>query len=83
MNFENKIELAKNDPILGQIIESSQNPVFNSTKNVFHDLMSCVVEQQIHYRSTKKYFQKHWSVQGWKYLQLKTFINSKKNPYLI
>jgi DNA-3-methyladenine glycosylase II len=58
MNFENKVELAKNDPILGQIIERCQNPVFNSTKNVFHDLMSCVVEQQIHYRSTKKIFSK-------------------------
>jgi DNA-3-methyladenine glycosylase II len=29
-----------------------------NTHDVFHDLMSCVLEQQIHYRSTKKIFQK-------------------------
>jgi len=33
-------------------------PPLASTGDVFHDLMSCVVEQQIHYRSTKKIFAK-------------------------
>ena len=33
-------------------------PVLESTKNVFHDLMSCIIEQQIHYRSSKGLFQK-------------------------
>ena len=29
-----------------------------STNDVFHDLMSCIFEQQIHYRSTKRIFAK-------------------------
>jgi len=33
-------------------------PAIENTPNVFHDLMSCIIEQQIHYRSTKKVFQK-------------------------
>ena len=33
-------------------------PNIKSTQNVFHDLMSCILEQQIHYRSTKNVFQK-------------------------
>ena len=84
MNFENKIELAKNDPILGQIIESSQNPVFNSTKNVFHDLMSCVVEQQIHYRSTKKIFSKALERAGMEILTIENFYQFEKEslPHL-
>lgn len=31
---------------------------------MFHDIMSCVLEQQIHYRSTKKTFQKMLAVSG-------------------
>jgi len=27
-----------------------------STQNIFHDLMSCIIEQQIHYRSSKNVF---------------------------
>ena len=50
--------LKKVDPILKKIIDTIPSPQFISTKNVFHDLMSCVLEQQIHYRSTKKVFQK-------------------------
>jgi DNA-3-methyladenine glycosylase II len=48
--------LSQKDPVLGQIIDSInlQRPV--STKSVFHDLLSCIIEQQIHYRSTKKTF---------------------------
>ena len=48
--------LAKADPTLHRIIEQVPRPVIESTHNVFHDLMSCVIEQQIHYRSTKKIF---------------------------
>jgi len=33
-------------------------PPLESTGNVFHDLVSCVVEQQIHYRSTKHTYQR-------------------------
>lgn len=46
------------DPILNKVINSVSPPNLISTKNVFHDLMSCIIEQQIHYRSTKRQFQK-------------------------
>ncbi|MFN7327489.1 MAG: DNA-3-methyladenine glycosylase family protein [Chitinophagales bacterium] len=50
--------LLLNDPILAPIIRSIPPPGVVSTQNVFHDLMSCIIEQQIHYRSTKKIFEK-------------------------
>lgn len=46
------------DPILATIITQVELPVISSTQDVFHDLMSCIIEQQIHYRSTKKIFQR-------------------------
>jgi DNA-3-methyladenine glycosylase II len=51
-------ELVSKDKELEKIITRIQIPEIQSTKNVFHDLMSCIIEQQIHYRSTKKTFQK-------------------------
>ena len=39
-------------------------PIIHSSQNVFHDLMSCIIEQQIHYRSTKRLFQKRLDVAG-------------------
>lgn len=56
MSIFPKIEEA--DPILGRIIKVAPPLKFVSTQLVFHDLMSCILEQQIHYRSTKKIFQK-------------------------
>jgi len=56
-NMDEK-ELFSADPILNNIIRQIPKPIIPSTYNVFHDLMSCVIEQQIHYRSTKKIFQK-------------------------
>lgn len=50
--------LAQSDPVLEKIIATIPPPRFESTNDVFFDLMSCVLEQQIHYRSTKKVFQK-------------------------
>ena len=50
--------LEKVDPILEDIVKMIPTPQIASTKNVFHDLISCILEQQIHYRSTKKVFQK-------------------------
>lgn len=44
------------DPVLAEVIANVPEPVIVSTNNVFHDLMSCLIEQQIHYRSTKKTF---------------------------
>ncbi|WP_373550070.1 DNA-3-methyladenine glycosylase [Haliscomenobacter sp.] len=50
--------ILKSDPILEKIILQVPQPQIATTNDVFHDLMSCVLEQQIHYRSTKKVFQK-------------------------
>ncbi|MEY3238890.1 MAG: hypothetical protein RIR11_328 [Bacteroidota bacterium] len=50
--------LSNADDQLKQIIEVVPKPEIISTNDVFHDLMSCILEQQIHYRSTKKIFQK-------------------------
>ncbi|MFN3639525.1 MAG: DNA-3-methyladenine glycosylase family protein [Flavobacterium sp.] len=58
MTSEIQKRLASSDPILERIIRQVPPPIFESTQDVFHDLMSCVLEQQIHYRSTKKTFQK-------------------------
>ncbi|HMO41449.1 MAG TPA: hypothetical protein PKE17_18710, partial [Saprospiraceae bacterium] len=44
-----------------------------STNNVFHDLMSCIIEQQIHYRSTKRIFAKALEHAGIEYLTLDNF----------
>lgn len=45
------------DTVLQSIAESVALHVPPSTHNVFHDVMSCVIEQQVHYRSTKLVFQ--------------------------
>ena len=50
--------LAKSDPILANIIAQIPEPIVESTNDVFHDMLSCIIEQQIHYRSTKKTFKK-------------------------
>ncbi len=50
------------DPMLDAL--EAPVPVLESTHNVFHDLMSCVVEQQIHYRSSKGLFQKRLDSAG-------------------
>lgn len=58
MILETEKILAKNDPILEKIILQIPKPAIESTNHVFHDLMSCIIEQQIHYRSTKRIFAK-------------------------
>jgi DNA-3-methyladenine glycosylase II len=50
--------LADSDSKLAKIITTIPEPTFQSTQDVFFDLMSCIIEQQVHYRSTKKIFQK-------------------------
>lgn len=50
--------LSAKDPVLKTIISKIESIQTESTANVFHDLMSCIIEQQIHYRSTRKLFQK-------------------------
>ncbi|OJJ23944.1 hypothetical protein BKI52_06225 [marine bacterium AO1-C] len=51
-------DLSEKDDVLKPIIEVVNLPHLVSTQDVFHDLMSCIIEQQIHYRSTKKTFAK-------------------------
>ena len=50
--------LSAKDNILKQVIAEVEWLLVASTRNVFHDLLSCIIEQQIHYRSTKKTFAK-------------------------
>ena len=77
--------LAKSDPILTNIIAQIPEPVIESTNEVFHDLMSCVLEQQIHYRSTKKTFQKmlqsadieKLTVNNFELFEEKSFVKTK------
>lgn len=58
MNDLIKQHLATRDTVLQEIIQRIDWPKIVSTRNVFHDLLSCVIEQQIHYRSTKQIFAK-------------------------
>ncbi|MDB2656767.1 hypothetical protein N9Y60_01800 [Crocinitomicaceae bacterium] len=50
--------LSSNDRVLKKIIEEINLPTFPLRNSVFHDLMACVIEQQIPYRSTKRTFNK-------------------------
>ena len=53
-------------------------PQIESTQDVFHDLMSCILEQQIHYRSTKKVFQKMLQAADLQRLSLDNFEHFEK-----
>ncbi|MEO1075398.1 MAG: hypothetical protein AAFX41_05460 [Bacteroidota bacterium] len=44
------------DPVLARLEQTVPLLPHMSTRDVFHDLVSCLVEQQIHYRSTKHVF---------------------------
>ncbi len=63
----------KQDTTLSGIISQVSFPVLKSTGNIFHDLMSCIIEQQIHYRSTKKIFSKALEKAGIHLLTLDNF----------
>lgn len=63
-SHQTSILLAKNDKVLADIIALLPYPAMESTGQVFHDLISCILEQQIHYRSTKKTFQKMMDTAG-------------------
>lgn len=47
-----------NDPIIENISSQIESPEIISTNNIFHDLVSCIIEQQIHYRSSKNIFKR-------------------------
>jgi len=58
MPSESTLFLMQSDTVLEKIITILPEPAVESTNDVFFDLMSCIIEQQIHCRSTKKIFQK-------------------------
>ncbi len=58
MSTQGKLFLSAADEKLAHIISLTPEPLISSTGDVFFDLMSCILEQQIHYRSTKKIFAK-------------------------
>lgn len=57
MNKEQQL-LASSDPVLRKIIEVIDLPEHPKTNPFFHDLMACIIEQQIPYRSTKNIFER-------------------------
>ncbi len=73
MTSENEKIFGKNDPILQELILQIPKPQIESTNNVFHDLMSCIIEQQIHYRSTKRIFAKALERASIEYLTIDNF----------
>lgn len=58
MKKDIRTQLSQKDAVLTDIMAQIPWPEIESTHNVFNDLMSCLIEQQIHYRSSKKTFQK-------------------------
>jgi DNA-3-methyladenine glycosylase II len=65
--------LSKQDPILANIIAQISEPIIESTGDVFHDMLSCIIEQQIHYRSTKRIFAKALERAGVEHVTLNNF----------
>ena len=61
------------DPVLQTLSNSYKITDIESSQSVFHDLISCIVEQQIHYRSSKKTFEKMLQLAGLKLLTLENF----------
>ena len=53
-----EIYLSDKDPIIADIIEVVKKPEIQSTDDVFFDLITCILEQQIHYRSNGTYTRK-------------------------
>jgi DNA-3-methyladenine glycosylase II len=81
MTDNKMLQLTENDVILKNIISTIPKPSFQSTNNVFHDLMSCILEQQIHYRSTKKIFQKMLNVASLEMLTPENFPQFEEKAF--
>jgi DNA-3-methyladenine glycosylase II len=79
MKSENENILAQKDPVLQKVILQIEKPIINSTNDIFHDLMSCIIEQQIHYRSTKRIFAKALERAGIEHLTINNFHLFEKN----
>ena len=72
MNHQKHL-LQISDAKLLHIVQTIPEPQVQSTHDVFFDLMSCIFEQQIHYRSTKKTFAKMLERAGMESLNPKNF----------
>ncbi len=79
--MEKSIKLFENDFVLKNIITTIPEPQIQSTNNVFHDLISCILEQQIHYRSTKKIFQKMLNSASLEILTLDNFAQFEEKAF--
>ena len=55
---EPHIFLQQQDSQLGEIIQQISLPEIDSSEDVFYDLLTCILEQQIHYRSSGVYLRK-------------------------
>jgi DNA-3-methyladenine glycosylase II len=74
--------LSSLDAQLKSIIEAIPKPEIISTNDVFHDLMSCILEQQIHYRSTKWIFQKMLQMANIERLTIDNFSEFEKTAFV-
>jgi DNA-3-methyladenine glycosylase II len=74
-------QLQNADDVLKNIIGIVPEPTFETTNDVFHDLMSCILEQQIHYRSTKRIFQKMLQTANIERLTLDNFSEFEKTAF--
>jgi DNA-3-methyladenine glycosylase II len=74
--------LSNVDAQLGRIIATIPAPESITTNDVFHDLMSCILEQQIHYRSTKKIFQKMLAAANLERLTLENFSQFEEKAFV-
>ena len=74
--------LKTKDLILEKIIIAIPDPKMESTNDVFFDLMSCILEQQIHYRSTKRIFQKMLERADLQTLTLDNFEDFEKKAFV-
>lgn len=66
---------------MGKILNGLPEPHVKSTHCVFHDLMSCIIEQQIHYRSTKKIFEKMLLKSNLKLLTPDHYVTFEKHAF--
>jgi DNA-3-methyladenine glycosylase II len=81
MNNQAISQLQNADDVLKKIIEIIELPTIETTNDVFHDLMSCILEQQIHYRSTKRIFQKMLQTANIERLTLDNFAEFEKTAF--
>ena len=71
--FASTLSLNAQDQILQDVISGNPLPEITSTKRVFYEIMSCIIGQQIHYRSTKKLFLELLNKAALPYLSLENF----------